>query len=94
MDGTYFCSSVATLRPSDSQESIETSIVAQDLVFPDVVYPCMQEMKKMRKQRREEREKEKQQNIQLGLMEAPSDKVMPVNPRGTPLVPPGCDITV
>lgn len=29
----------------------------------------------MRKQRREEREQEKQQNIQLGLMEAPTDKV-------------------
>jgi len=35
----------------------------------------LQEKKKLRKQRREEREKEKQQNIQLGLMEPPKDKV-------------------
>lgn len=35
----------------------------------------VQEKKKLRKQRREEREKEKQQNIQLGLLEPPKDKV-------------------
>lgn len=36
---------------------------------------ALQEKKKLRKQRREEREREKQQNIQLGLMEPPKDKV-------------------
>lgn len=43
----------------------------------------VQEMKKMRKQRREERETEKQQNIQLGLMEAPADKVHTYPPPNT-----------